>query len=121
MVANVVICTETNSQDKPVSERFARTNYFCLYDRKLDSYTFYVNTAKEEMSGAGGKAVKQLSTYNTDVVLVPEIGPKAYDALNAFELKAFQYPKDSSVKEAIELFYKGELKEVSAPSTIGKH
>jgi predicted Fe-Mo cluster-binding NifX family protein len=121
MVASILVCSETNSESSLVSDRFARTNFYCLYQSETNNYTFYENNAKGEMSGAGGKAVKQISSLSADVVLVPEIGPKAYDALVAFELKAYQYPKNITIKEAIEKFYNNELVELTAPNAKGKH
>lgn len=119
MTAKLVICASNNDSKSLVSDRFARSNYFCLYSE--GNYTFVENNAKNEMSGAGGKAVKQIGSLDAEVVLVPEVGPKAFDALEAFELKAYKYPKGATVEEVVELFLNNKLEAVEAPSKTGKH
>lgn len=119
MGVKVVVCSSNNKKNALVSDRFARTDYFCLYSN--DEYEFVSNDAKEEMSGAGGKAVKQISSLDVDVILVPEVGPKAFDALVAFDITAYKYPKNISVEQAVTMFLNNELEEVKSPSRSGKH
>jgi predicted Fe-Mo cluster-binding NifX family protein len=86
------------------------------------SFTFFENLAKEEMSGAGGKAAKQIADLGVDVVLVPEVGPKAYDALEAFDVEVYRYGKNNySVRDALYEFYENKLAKVTGSTTKGKH
>jgi predicted Fe-Mo cluster-binding NifX family protein len=117
----IAICANDTNPESNVSSRFARCEYYALYNHETLDFTFHKNIAKDEMSGAGGKAAKQVSELGAEVVLVPEVGPKAFDALEAFEVGIYRYKKDYSVRDAIYDFYDKKLNEVLASTKKGKH
>lgn len=117
----VIICADTKDIEGEVSTRFARCQYYVLYDFNTKQFTYYENTAKEEMSGAGGRAAKIVADLDAQAILVPEVGPKAFDALDAFEIDIFRYQKGHTVKNAIYDFYEKKLTQISGPTTKGKH
>lgn len=117
----IVVSSSTNSADGLVSDRFARCEYYTLYDHKTLAFTYERNIAKDETSGAGAKAAKQISDIGATVVLVPEIGPKAYDALEAFEVNVYRYDRSSSVRDAIYDYFENNLVQLTKSSTQGKH
>jgi len=109
-----------NRSDK-VDSRFGRASYYVIYDVTTDMYSCIDNSAKSEVSGAGGQAVRLLGKNGVDVVLVPEVGPKALQALKAFDMKAFVYENACNVEEAVALYQQGQLKEVLQESHGGYH
>jgi predicted Fe-Mo cluster-binding NifX family protein len=119
----LVIAVSTNSADQhgPVSDRFARCNFFAIYHHKGNQYTFIENTAKNESGGAGAKAAKLLGDNNVNVVLVPEIGPKAFEALQAFEIEIYRYNKNDTVLDAIDELYAGKLPQLTTSTKHGEH
>lgn len=117
----IAICANDTNPESNVSNRFARCEYYALYDHETLTFTFHPNTAKNEMSGAGGKAAKQVSEIGAEVVLVPEIGPKAFDALEAFEIEVYRYKKEYSVRDAIYDFFDKKLEKVVTSTKQGKH
>lgn len=117
----IVVCANDTNPESNVSNRFARCEYYVLYNHETLEFTFDKNTAKESMSGAGGKAAKQVSEMGAEVVLVPEVGPKAFDALEAFEVEVYRYNKEYSVRDAIYDFYDKKLQKVTTSTTKGKH
>ena len=117
----IVICANDTNPESNVSNRFARCEYYALYNHETLEFTFHKNMAKDEMSGAGGKAAKQVSEIGAEVVLVPEVGPKAFDALEAFEVEIYRYKKEYSVRDAIYDFYEKKLDKVFASTKKGKH
>jgi|LGVF01.2.fsa_nt_gb predicted Fe-Mo cluster-binding NifX family protein len=118
----IAICSNSDNAEGDVSNRFARCDYYTVYDSKTLGFTFVENTANKEMSGAGAKAAKLVSTLGVDVVLVPELGPKAFEALEAFEIKAYQYgSKTYSVRDALYEFYENKLPQLLNPSGKSKH
>lgn len=121
MSQKIAIAATTNDYTDQASSRFARCDCFAVYDRGSKTYAFYDNPAKDEASGAGNKAAKILSDLDVNVVLVPEVGPKAYDTLHAFDIDVFKYDKGMSVKDALYAFFECELTQVHEPSQGGKH
>ncbi len=117
----IAICANSANENDTVSDRFARCNFYAVYNHEDLSFEFVENSAKDEMSGAGGKAAKQISSLNCQVALVPEVGPKAYAALEAFDIEVFQYQKEMSVRDAIYAYYAKQLNPISAPNTNSKH
>lgn len=124
MTANkskIAICADTTDANEAVSDRFARCQFYAVYNHTDLSFEFIENKAKDEMSGAGTKAAKQISTLGVEVALVPEVGPKAYSALEAFDIDVFQYQKGMSVRDAIYAYYAKELEVITGPNTNSKH
>lgn len=117
----IAICADSTNPESNVSSRFARCEYYGLYNKETLTFEFEENNAKNEMSGAGGKAAKQISELGAEVVLVPEIGPKAFDALEAFGVEIYRYKKEYSVRDAIYDYYANNLEQVKAFTKKGKH
>jgi predicted Fe-Mo cluster-binding NifX family protein len=109
--------TKTDSVD----DRFGRATYYVIYDSETKAVSALENSAKDEVSGAGGQAVRLLDKAGVDVVLVPEVGPKALQAFKAFDMKAYTYEKGCSVTAAIEQYEAGKLEEVITESHGGHH
>ena len=115
------ICSSGHTPESTVAGRFARAEFFALYNSETLLFSFFDNSAKEEGSGAGGKAVKVLGDLGIEVVLVPELGQKAIDALKAFEIKSYQYKQGKTVREALYEYFEKKLPELLDPSVKGKH
>jgi predicted Fe-Mo cluster-binding NifX family protein len=111
----IAVCAKEASEFSPVADRFARTEYFVIYDHSTLTFTPIENDAKEESGGAGGKAVKLLNTHNVDIVLSPEVGSKVLEALKAFEIEAYNYTHASTVKDAIYLYFEQKLRPILVP------
>lgn len=105
----IAICAKEGHKDSVVADRLARAEYFIIYDHEALTFEAVENSAVRESSGAGGKAVKLLFDYGVEVVLGPEVGPKALDALDAFEMKAFHFNGAKTVKDAIYLYFENKL------------
>lgn len=117
----IAINSKENNEDSKVSDRFARSEYFIIYNHDNLSFKALENTAKNEGSGAGGKAVKILGDIGVDIALVPELGPKALEALRAFDIKSYQYPREKTVKEVLYLYFEKKLPELLISTSKGKH
>lgn len=115
----IAICAKTTDELGLVASRFARAEFYIIYDNDNLTFTAIENPAINEGSGAGGKAVKALSDNDVEVVLGPEVGPKAFDALKAFEIKAFNLGDSVTVKDAIYAYYENKLVETTSPHAKG--
>lgn len=117
----IAVCSTGNDHQSIVASRFARCEYFMIYDHETSSASFIENNARNEASGAGGKVSKNLSDLDVSVVLVPQVGPKAYDALKAFEIDAYEYAPNITVQQALDSFSKAQLSIVTEAKGKGKH
>lgn len=116
----IAVCAKNQGMDSIADDRFGRAEYYVIFDTESRAGETVENTAKNEPAGAGGSAVRILSQNNVDVVLVPELGPKAVAAINAFEIKAYRYTDRVTVREMIAAFQDGKLKQIST-STAKSH
>lgn len=105
----IAICADLPNEDSLVANRFGRCDYFVIYNTEEDTFVGIENTAKNLPGGAGGKAVALLGKHNVNIVLSPEVGPKAMDALDAFEIKAYLYEEGCTVSEALKNYLDGKL------------
>lgn len=115
------VCAKEEKMESAVADRFGRAECYVIYNTETKEVLTTDNSAKNEASGAGGSAVRLLNEYKVDVVLAPELGPKAMDAIKAFEMEAYAYGDSKTVKEAIENFENGKLKRFMTNSTAAHH
>ncbi len=116
----IAVCAKSQGLDALVEERFGRAQYFVLFNEDNSEVAFIDNAAKHESGGAGGMAVRLLHDAQVDVVLVPELGPKAMDAIKAFEIKVYRYVDKKTVKETIEDYQNGLLKRLDDSTATSK-
>lgn len=117
----IAICASNHTPESIVASRFARAEFFAVYNSETLQFQFFNNTAQNEGSGAGGKAVKVLGDLNVDIVLAPELGPKALEALTAFDIKSYQYKQGKTVRAALYEYFEKKLPELLDASVKGKH
>ncbi len=105
-----------------IDDRFGRAEYFTLIsigEGKDEVYTIQ-NEAKNDAGGAGGKAVRILYQNKVEAVITGEFGPKAMDALKAFDIKGYRKGAANTVEEAIKLYKDGKL-EIVDTATAPEH
>jgi|GEM_PF-231313 len=115
----IAICADSNILDGMGSKRYARSDYFAIYDEKTLQFTFIKNEAKKESSGAGNKATKILGDHGVHVLLAPKVGPKAFDMLKAFDIEVYQYETPAKIKDILDGYIKGRFPEITQASAQG--
>lgn len=108
----IAISSKEDSENSIVADRFARCDYFIIYDHTTLKFTSVPNTAKNEGSRAGGKAVRLLGDLGVDIALVPELGPEALESINTFKMKIYQYPREKTVREVLYMYYEKKLQNI---------
>ncbi len=103
-----------------IDDRFGRADYFVIVDLEDMKENTIENTAKNEASGAGGRAVRSLANEGVEVIIAPELGPKAIAAVNAFEIKVYKRTGFEVVEDAIKGYQEGRLEEM-AVATVQEH
>jgi len=77
------------------------------------------NMASEAMSGAGIQAAQTVAKNLAKVVITGNVGPNAFKVLSTAGIRIVT-GASGTVKEAVERYKRGELKEISRP-TVGGH
>lgn len=99
--------------------RFGRAKGFFIFDTKSGESVHMSNTQNlNALQGAGIQAAENVISQGVEAVLTGHCGPKAFRTLQAAGVKVY-LGVQGSVKEVIERFKKGELKEAQSSDVNG--
>lgn len=98
-----------------VDPRFGRCQYFLIIDSETMNFEIIPNESAMASGGAGIQAAQMIAKTGTKVVLTGNVGPNAFQTLSAAGVKVVT-GVDGTVKEAVEKYKKGELKETDSAS-----
>jgi len=105
--------------DSPIDPRFGRAPYFLITDEKGEKVEIIKNTGVEAVGGAGITAAQVVVSAGAQVVITGNLGPRAFDVLEASGVKMITGVFELSAKEALEKYQKGELKGISQSNVPG--
>ena len=108
---------DLNSQVSPV---FGRCPYFLIVDSKTEEFKAIPNPALQTGRGAGVAAAQIAVSEKVGVVICGNFGPNAFSVLQMSGIKIYPGVFGLTVKQAIDKYNKGELKEIKAPSAPGR-
>jgi predicted Fe-Mo cluster-binding NifX family protein len=117
----IALCSTGEDLDSKVDERFGRATYFLIYNTENSEFTCIENSAKNAKGGAGALAVQQIVDHKAELVIAPEVGPQALDALKKFNIPAYKQGGVTTVQDAIAAWNNKELKIIEAPGNKGLH
>jgi predicted Fe-Mo cluster-binding NifX family protein len=101
-----------------IDPRFGRCPYFVIVDSETMEFEAVPNTASGSMSGAGIQAAQTVASKGTEVLITGNVGPNAFQALSAAGIKVVT-GAFGNVREVIEKYKSGGLKETSSPTVRG--
>lgn len=102
-----------------VDPRFGRAKFFVVVDTDTGEFTTHDNTQNlNAVQGAGIQAAQNVVSLGVDAVITGNVGPKAFTALQAGDVKPY-IGATGSVGEAVEQFKDGRLECVSKPNVEG--
>jgi len=114
----VCVSAVANSLDAQVDPRFGRCPYFVVVDSETMLFEGVPNPASGAMGGAGIQAAQAIVSRGVKVLITGNVGPNAFQALSAAGITivtgAF-----GTVRDVVEKYKKGELRETSAPTVRG--
>ena len=119
----IAISSTGKDLDSEVDARFGRCSYFLIVtieDNKIKDFKAIENNAKAQMGGAGITAGEIVAKQKVDAVITVNLGPRAFSVFEQFKIKTYQ--GEGKVKETIQDFLKGKLKEISdatGPQHVG--
>ena len=104
--------------DAQIDPRFGRCSYFLVVDSETMSFESISNESAMASGGAGIQAAQTVVKAGVQLIITGNVGPNAFQTLSAAGIKVFT--GSGSVKEAVEQYKKGKLKEIETAS-VGSH
>jgi predicted Fe-Mo cluster-binding NifX family protein len=114
----IAVPVKDKSDDPRLEERFGRSAVFCLIDGE-GNRSFIDNDAPDSPSGAGVKTVQMLADRDVDIVIVPEVGPKATAAMEPLGIRVFSMGSAQNLNDLMALYGEGKLTERKNSGTPG--
>lgn len=108
----VSLCAKGPELASDLDPRFGRCEYFLFYNSDDGSCTAVANLAKNASGGAGVMACQIVGNNGAGVVIAPELGPQAMDALSKMEIPAFAQGECKTAAEALEAWKNHRLREM---------
>ena len=115
----ICVSASSDSLDANVDSRFGRCPYFVIIDSETMEFSAITNDSTNAAHGAGIQAAQTVANMGAKVVITGNVGPNAFNVLSATGIKIVT-GASGSVKEAVEKYKSGQLKETGNP-TVGGH
>ncbi len=96
-----------NGLESSVAYRFARAPFFGVIEYKnnqIISLNIYNNPHSMDRGGVGIAVSQWLASMGINVVLAPEIGPNAFNALQSFGIQIIRVPPGIPLRQALEYY-----------------
>jgi predicted Fe-Mo cluster-binding NifX family protein len=115
----VAITSQGADLDSEVDPRFGRAMFFIVVDTETGEFTAHDNEQNlSAAQGAGIQAAQNVVSFGVDGVVTGNVGPKAFTALQAGNIKIY-VGAAGSVMRAVEQFKTGQLECVNKPNVEG--
>ncbi len=108
----IIVSSTGDNLDSAVDSRFARCRYFIVFDTDSYEWKAIPNDSAFAGGGAGVQSAQLAAREGAKAIITGNIGPNASQTLSASGIKIFT-GITGTVKDAIEKYKKGELKESS--------
>jgi predicted Fe-Mo cluster-binding NifX family protein len=115
----ICVTAVSDTLDAQVDQRFGRCQYFLIVDSETMESEAISNESSYAAHGAGIQAAQTVANSGANLVITGNVGPNAFSVLLASGIKIVT-GASGSVRDAIERYKKGQLKEISGP-TVGGH
>jgi predicted Fe-Mo cluster-binding NifX family protein len=115
----ICISASSASLDANVDSRFGRCPYFVIVDSETMEFNSISNDSINAAHGAGIQAAQTVANIGVNVLITGNVGPNAFNVLSASGIKIVT-GASGNIREAVEKYKKGQLKEVGNP-TVGGH
>jgi len=113
------ITSTADNLDAEVDQRFGRCRYFIIVNPESMEFEPLSNENFMASGGAGIQAAQTIANKGVEAVITGNVGPNAFQTLNAAGIKVYTGAL-GTVRNTIEQFKNGELKETEAPN-VGSH
>ncbi len=115
----VVVSSQGNNLDAPVSPVFGRCPVYLFVDTETMEWEAVPNPAMNQSGGAGIQAAQFVVNRGAQAVLTGNLGPNAFEVLQAAGIVGYLV-SGGTVRQAVEAFQEGRLPYLSGAS-VGDH
>ncbi|MCD6585335.1 MAG: NifB/NifX family molybdenum-iron cluster-binding protein [Desulfobacteraceae bacterium] len=116
----IAVTCEENSLDAQVDPRFGRAAGFLIVDPDTMEFEYINNGSTQVMAqGAGIQAAESIAKSGAKILLTGNVGPKAFQGLEAAGIKIGQNLDSGTVRQAIEKFKAGDVDFASSHNKTG--
>ena len=118
----IAVSATAGSLDAIVDPRFGRCGYFVIVEvekNEIKKVETIQNPAATAMGGAGIQAAQLIANKGVEVLISGNMGPNAFSVLSGTGIKIVTGVGGISVREAVQRYLKGELKETKVPTMPG--
>ncbi len=113
------ICALGPDLDSEISPVFGRAPYFLIIDEETEQFRAISNPGFQAGRGAGVGASQTLVSQGIKALICGNLGPNAFSILETAGVKIYPGIFGLKIKEVLNRFKKGQLKESEGPSTPG--
>jgi len=114
----IIVASSGENVESIIDDRFGRCSYFAEYNKETKEFIYTQNAAAS--GGGAGIKTAQYIIDNADAVIGLNFGPNAFQTLEAGNIKIYSGISGKSVKENIDAFNTGDLKEITG-SNVEDH
>ena len=115
----IAITSQGEKLSSEIDLRFGRAKYLLVVDTETGNFEVHDNELNlNAAQGAGIQTGQNMANLGAEAVITGNVGPNAFKTLNAADIKIFLAERQT-VREAIDLFKAGELKEVDQANVEG--
>jgi predicted Fe-Mo cluster-binding NifX family protein len=104
----IVVSSQGDSLEAPTSPVFGRCPTYLFVDSETMECEALPNPAASQGGGAGVQAAQFVANHGSSAVLSGNLGPNAFDVLQAAGIAAYLAP-EGTVRQAVEAFKNGRL------------
>ena len=118
----IAVSATAGNMDAMVDARFGRCAYFVIVEvegNEIKGYEAVKNPSTVAMRGAGIQAARIIANKGAEVVIAGNVGPNAFDVLSGAGLKIVTGVGGVTVREAVQKYLNGELRETRTPTPPG--
>jgi predicted Fe-Mo cluster-binding NifX family protein len=115
----VAVTSVGRGLDDAVDRRFGRCRYIVVVDTMTQEVDVVANEALQASSGAGVRAVRELTDREAGAVITGSCGPHAFRALQAAGI-ALYTGAEGTVGECVQQLVAGELAPADEPNVGAK-
>ena len=116
----IAVSAEGPSLDDAIDPRFGRAAGFLIVDPQTMEHEYVDNGASQAMSqGAGIQAAENVVRAGAKVVLTGNVGPKAFQVLQAAGIHIAHNLQNLTVREALERYTSGKVEMATGPNRRG--
>jgi len=127
MSENYIIAVSSSQPgglEASVDGRFGRCPFFTIVeviDGNMKQLEIAANGGMNAMGGAGMQAAQLVGNKKSNVVITGHLGPNAFTALSSLGMKMIVGATGMNVKQAVEGFLNGTLKETNQATVQSHH